>query len=140
MNNKKIKRVKDLKKIIDKVLLPNYIYKTNFNSSDFLIDINYNIIIKAKLIKKDNKMVYEFVVDTQFMSEAEITYDEIVMIKNIIDILEENRKFVLSRLKKYTIEEYEKEEQERKEQSEKALEALKQILTMKYKNEYDDNY
>ena len=45
MNNKKIKRVKDLKKIIDKVLLPNYIYKTNFNSSDFLIDINYNIII-----------------------------------------------------------------------------------------------
>lgn len=131
MNNKKIKRVKDLKKIIDKVLLPNYIYKTNFNSSDFLIDINYNIIIKAKLIKKDNKMVYEFVVDTQFMSEAEITYDEIVMIKNIIDILEENRKFVLSRLKKYTVEEYETEEQERKEQSEKALEALKQIITMK---------
>ena len=131
MNNKKIKRVKDLKKIIDKVLLPNYIYKTNFNSSDFLIDINYNIIIKAKLIKKDNKMVYEFVVDTQFMSEAEITYDEIVMIKNIIDILEENRKFVLSRLKKYTVEEYEKEEQERKEQSKKALEALKQIITMK---------
>lgn len=131
MNNKKIKRVKDLKKIIDKVLLPNYIYKTNFNSSDFLIDINYNIIIKAKLIKKDNKMVYEFVIDTQFMSEAEITYDEIVMIKNIIDILEENRKFVLSRLKKYTVEEYEKEEQERKEQSEKALEALKQIITMK---------
>ena len=112
-------------------MLPNYIYKTNFNSSDFLIDINYNIIIKAKLIKKDNKMVYEFVVDTQFMSEAEITYDEIVMIKNIIDILEENRKFVLSRLKKYTVEEYEKEEQERKEQSEKALEALKQIITMK---------
>ena len=131
MNNKKIKRVKDLKKIIDKVLLPNYIYKTNFNSSDFLIDINYNIIIKAKLIKKDNKMVYEFVVDTQFMSEAEITYDEIVMIKNIIDILEENRKFVLSRLKKYTVEEYEKEEQERKEQSEKVLEALKKIITMK---------
>lgn len=130
MNNKKIKRVKDLKKIIDKVLLPNYIYKTNFNSSDFLIDINYNIIIKAKLIKKDNKMVYEFVIDTQFMSETEITYDEIVMIKNIIDILEENRKFVLSRLKKYTVEEYEKEEQERKEQSEKALEALKQIITM----------
>ena len=57
------------------------IYKTNFNSSDFLIDINYNIIIKAKLIKKDNKMVYECVVDTQFMSEVEITYDEIVMIK-----------------------------------------------------------
>ena len=131
MNNKKIKRVKDLKKIIDKVLLPNYIYKTNFNSSDFLIDINYNIIIKAKLIKKDNKMVYEFVVDTQFMSEAEITYDEIVMIKNIIDILEKNRKLVLSRLKKYTVEEYEKEQQERKEQSEKALEALKQIITMK---------
>ena len=131
MNNKKIKRVKDLKKIIDKVLLPNYIYKTNFNSSEFLIDINYNIIIKAKLIKKDNKMVYEFVVDTQFMSEAEITYDEFVMIKNIIDILEENRKFVLSRLKKYTVEEYEKEEQERKEQSEKALETLKQIITMK---------
>lgn len=140
MNSSKINRVKDLKKLIDKVLLPNYTYNTNFSSSDFLIDINYNYIIKAKLIKKDNKIVYEFVVDIQFMSEAEITYKEIVMIKNIIDILEENRKFVLSRLRKYTVEEYEKEEQERKEKSEKALEELKRIFTMKYKNEYDDNY
>ena len=142
MNNKKINRVKDLKKLIDKVLLPNYTYHTNFSSSDFLIDINYNIIIKAKLIKKDNKMIYKFVVDTQFISEAEITYEEIVMIKSIIDILEKNRKFVLSRLKKYTVEEKEKEKEEleRKEKSEEAFETLKQILTMKYKNECDDYY
>ena len=46
-----IKRVKDLKELINKVKLPNYSYKTNFSSASFLVDINYKIIIKAKLIK-----------------------------------------------------------------------------------------
>ena len=136
MNNKNIRSVKDLKLLIDKVVLPNYSYKTNFSDPDFLIDINYKIIIKARLIKKDNKMVYEFVVDTQFISNQEITYDEIVMVKNIIEILEENRKFVLSRLKKYTVEEYEKEMEEKEKRREKAFEELKQIFTMQYKNRY----
>ena len=49
MNNKKIKRVKDLKKIIDKVLLPNYIYKTNFNSSDFSLNSIGNISISFNM-------------------------------------------------------------------------------------------
>ena len=136
MNNKNIRSVKNLKLLIDKVVLPNYSYKTNFSDPDFLIDINYKIIIKARLIKKDNKMVYEFVVDTQFISDQEITYDEIVMVKNIIEILEENRKFVLSRLKKYTVEEYEKEMEEKEKRREKAFEELKQIFTMQYKNRY----
>ena len=136
MNNKNIRSVKDLKVLIDKVILPNYSYKTNFSDPDFLIDINYKIIIKARLIKRDNKMVYEFVVDTQFISNQEITYDEIVMVKNIIEILEENRKFVLSRLKKYTVEEYEKEMEEKEKRREKAFEELKQIFTMQYKNRY----
>ena len=140
MNSKSIKRVKDLKVLIDNVMLPNYYYKTNFSCSDFLIDINYKIIIKANLVKKDNKMVYEFVIDTQFISDQEITYDEIVMIKNIIEILEENKKFVLSRLKKYTVEEYEKEEQERKKSRERALEELKKMVTMKYNNELGNDY
>ena len=140
MNSKSIKRVKDLKVLIDNVMLPNYYYKTNFSCSDFLIDINYKIIIKANLVKKDNKMVYEFVVDTQFISEQEITYDEIVMIKNIIEILETNKKFVLSRLKKYTVEEYEKEKQERKVNRERAFEELKELITMKYNNEFEKNY
>ncbi len=136
MNNKNIRSVKDLKVLIDKVILPNYFYKTNFSDPGFLIDINYKIIIKVRLIKKDNKMVYEFVVDTQFISDQEITYDEIVMVKNIIEILEENRKFALSRLKKYTVEEYEKEMEEKEKRREKALEELKQIFTMQYKNRY----
>ena len=131
MNNKSIKSVKDLKVLIDNVMLPDYYYKTNFSCSDFLIDINYKIIIKANLVKKDNKMVYEFVIDTQFISDQEITYDEIVMIKNIIEILEENKKFVLSRLKKYTVEEYEKEEQKKKEDSEKLLEIFKYMISNK---------
>ena len=58
------------------------------------------------------------------------------MVKNIIEILEENRKFVLSRLKKYTVEEYEKEMEEKEKRREKALEELKQIFTMQYKNRY----
>jgi len=43
MNNKNIRSVKDLKVLIDKVILPNYSYKTNFSDPGFLIDINYKI-------------------------------------------------------------------------------------------------
>ena len=99
MNNERVKTIKELKELIDKVILPNYFYKTNFSSDDFMIDINYDFIIKAKLIKKDNKMVYEFVLDMQFSRDSELTYDEIAMANNIIEILEMNKKFVLSRLK-----------------------------------------
>ena len=124
----KIKTVKEIKKLIDKVMLDGYTYKTNFSSSDFLIDINNCLIIAAKLVKHDNKMVYEFILDTQFLSEKEVTYDELKMINKIIDILEDNRSFVLSRLKKYTVEEYEKEKEYREKQSEMMFESLKKLV------------
>ena len=62
----KIKTVKEIKKLIDKVILPGYTYKTNFNSKEFLINLNSSWIIAAKLVKRDNKMNYEFILDTQF--------------------------------------------------------------------------
>ena len=73
-------------------------------------------------------MVYEFVLDTQFLSKKEVTYDELKMINKIIDILEDNRSFVLSRLKKYTVEEYEKEKEYREKQSEMMFESLKKLV------------
>ena len=124
----RIKTVKEIKKLIDEVMLDGYTYKTNFSSSEFLIDINNCLIIAAKLVKHDNKMVYEFILDTQFLSEKEVTYDELKMINKIIDILEDNRSFVLSRLKKYTVEEYEKEKEYREKQSEMMFESLKKLL------------
>ena len=127
-NLKKVRTVKEIRKLIANVMLPGYSYKTNFSDSDFLVDINYKLIIKAKLIKHDNKMIYDFVLDTQFLSECEVTYKELKMIQNIIEILENNRKFVLSRLKKYTVEEYEKEEEEKEKQSEMMLEVLKEMF------------
>ena len=133
MNNvEKVKSVKEIKKLIDEVVLPGYYYKTNFSCPDFLIDINYNLIIRAKLVKEDNKMVYKFILDTQFLSDKEISYDELMMIVRIIKILEENRKFVLARLKKYTVEEYEKEMEENEKRSEMMLESLKKMFIMKY--------
>lgn len=143
MHNK-IKSVKEIKKLIDEVMLPGYYYKTNFSCSDFLVDINYKLIIKAELVKREDKMAYEFVLDTQFSSEKVISYKEMKMIISIIDILENNRKFVLSRLKKYTIEEYEKEKMERERQSKMMLEALKNIFIRKtegnHQQEMEDNY
>ena len=50
------------------------------------------------------------------------------MIKKVIDILEDNKKFVLSKLKKYTPEEYIEEQKIRKMQSERMLESLKNML------------
>ena len=129
-----VKSVRDIKKLIDKVLLPGYKYKTNFNCAEFLIDINSRLLIMAKLIEKNHKMIYEFVLDTQFVSDKEISYDELKMVIKIIDILESNRKFVLSRLKKYTVEEYKKEKEERERLSNKMLEALTKELERKYIN------
>lgn len=124
----KINSVKDIKKLIDKVMLPNYNYKTSFNSPDFLIDINYQFVIHAKPKCLDDKVVYEFVLDTQFLSDKEISYDEIKMINNIIDILEDNRKFVLSKFKKYTVNEYKEEIKMREERSRLMMESLKQMI------------
>lgn len=121
-----IKSVKEIKKLISKVMIPGYSFKTNFSSAGFLVDINNSLVIAADLVKKDNKMVYEFVLDTEFTRYAKVSFDEIIMVNNIINILEENRKFVLSKLKKYTVEEYEEEEERlRNERSEKMLEAFK---------------
>lgn len=128
MKKNKIRTVKEIRKLIDEVMLPEYSYKTNFSSSDFLVDINYNLVISANLVKEDNKMIYKFILDTQFLSSREITYDELKMLTKIIDILEDNRKFVLSRLKKYTVEEWEEEQRIRKKRSDEMLESLKMMF------------
>lgn len=133
---KEVKSVKEIKQLIDKVILPNYKYKTSFNSPEFLIDINFQFVIHAKPVCLDDKVVYQFVLDTQFLSDKEISYDELKMIKNIIDILEDNRKFVLAKFKKYTVDEYKEELRIREENSRLMLESLKKMLleNMKYIN------
>ena len=50
------------------------------------------------------------------------------MIKEVIEILEENRKIAISRLKKWTIEEYEKDRKQKEKSSEEMLEALKRAI------------
>ncbi len=120
-----VKSVKEIKELIRKVMIPRYTFKTNFSCASFLVDINNTLVIAAELVKNDNEMVYEFVLDTQFTKEAKVSFEEIVMVNKIINILEENRKFVISKLKKYTVEEYEEEERLRKERSEQMLEAFK---------------
>ena len=117
----KINSVKEIKKIIDKLIIPGYHYKTNFSSSEFLVDIESKFIIIAKPVCIDKDFHYEFVLDTQFLSLKEITYQELVMIKNIIEVLEENRSFVLKKLKKYTVDEYKEELRLREEESRKIL-------------------
>ena len=64
----KINSVKEIKKIIDKLIIPGYHYKTNFSSSEFLVDIESKFIIIAKPVCTDKDFHYEFVLDTQFLS------------------------------------------------------------------------
>ena len=120
----KINSVKEIKKVINKLIIPGYHYKTNFSCSDFLVDIESKFIIIAKPVCTDKDFHYEFILDTQFLSEKEINYQELVMIKNIIEVLEENKNFALKRLKKYTVDEYKKELRLREEKSRKILLAL----------------
>ncbi len=131
-----VNSVKEIKKVINEVMLPGYKYTTNFSNGDFLIDINYNLIISAKPIRYEDKVEYEFVLDMQFAPNKDITVSEIKMINKIIDILEENRNFVIKRFKKYTVEEYDREQEERRIKSEKALEELKKMMAYSINRKY----
>lgn len=133
-----VKSVKEIRKLIDEVKLQDYTYKTNFSSTEFLINFDCGLIIAAKLTKQEDKMVYKFILDTQFISEKEVTYEEIKMIHHVMDILEDNRKFVISKFKKYTIEEWEREQEEAKIKSEKVLGALKTMFIKNIERDYCD--
>ena len=120
-------KLRDLKQEIKKNVLEGYELRTKFSSNEFLVEIG-NLIIIAKIICTDTEVRYEFVLDTQFVSTKEISYEEIVMIKNVIDLLNKNKKLALSRLKKWTVEEYLKDQEDRKKRSEEMLEALKAAI------------
>ena len=68
-------KLRDLKQEINKEVLEGYKLKTNFSSNEFLVEIG-NFIIIAKIICTDTEVKYEFVLDTQFVSDKEITYEE----------------------------------------------------------------
>ena len=115
--------LRELKKEIIKEVPKDYIVKTNFSSCDFMVEIG-NLIIIAKPICLEKEVKYEFILDTQFLSTAEITYEEIVIIKRVIELLNNHKKLAISRLKKWTVEDKER----RKRQSEEMLEILKRSL------------
>ncbi len=123
----------ELKKEIIKSTIENYKVKTNFSSYDFLVQIGGFIII-AKPICLEKEVRYEFMLDTQFLSNKEITYEELLMIKNIIDLLNKNKKLALSRLKKWTIEEYIEDKRQRELRSQQMLEALKSAFVNRTKD------
>ena len=122
--------VTELKNIIKTKVLEGYRLKTNFSSEDFFIEVG-NLIIIAKPICTKEEVRYEFLLDTQFVSSKEIDYKELKMIKEIIEILELHRKTAISKLRKWTVKEYEEDKKLKKEQSEKVLEALKSAFMMK---------
>ncbi len=123
----------ELKKEIIRNTIEGYKVKTNFSSCDFLVQIGGFIII-AKPICLEKEVRYEFMLDTQFLSNKEITYEELLMIKNIIDLLNKNKKLALSRLKKWTIEEYIEDKRKRELRSQQMLEALKSAFVNRIKH------
>lgn len=123
----------ELKKEIIKNTIEGYKVKTNFRSCDFLVQIGGFIII-AKPICLEKEVRYELMLDTQFLSNKEMTYEEIVMIKNIIDLLNQNKKLALSKLKKWTIEEYIEDKRQRELRSQQMLEAFKSAFVNRTKH------
>lgn len=122
----------NLKKEIIQNTIEGYKVKTNFSSCDFLVQIGGFIII-AKPICLEKEVRYEFILDTQFLSNKEITYKEILMIKNIMDLLNNNKKLAISRLKKCIVEEFKEDKRRRELRSEQMLDALKSVLSNRMK-------
>ena len=122
----------NLKKEIIQNTIEGYKVKTNFSSCDFLVQIGAFIII-AKPICLEKEVRYEFMLDTQFLSNKEITYKEILMIKNVMDLLNDNKKLAISRLKKWTVEEFKEDKRQRESRSEQMLDALKSVFSSRLK-------
>ena len=55
------------------------------------------------------------------------------MIKNIMDLLNNNKKLAISRLKKWTVEEFKEDKRQRELRSEQMLDALKSVLSNRLK-------
>lgn len=109
MNNKN--EFARIRKLIKKELIPGYKCKIDFDDPRFLIEVEEVLIIAAKLYKKNNQMVYEFVFDIRFIGgDYIITYEEIKMINRVIEILYNYKETIISKFKQYTVEEYEYEE------------------------------
>ena len=119
--------VTQLKNIIKNKIPEKYRFKTNFSSADFFIEIG-NYIIIAKPICIDNQIKYEFMVDVEFISQKEINYEELNILKEVIDILEDNKKTAISRLRKWTVDEFEQYKKIREKKSQELLEVLKSIF------------
>ena len=126
-------KLKELKQKIINLAINGYKVRTNFSSCDFLISLD-NFIIIAKPICTENEVKYEFMLDTQFISKNEITYEQIVMIKKIIDLLYLNKKLAISRLKKWTVEAFVEDQKQREIRSQEAIKELKEILIQSMKN------
>ena len=119
---------------------PGYTYKINLSYSEHLIDISNGLGIGTKLVQIEDKMVYKFIVDLQFLRSQELTYDELELCKDIIEILEKNRSFVLRRLKKYTIEEYEREQIAFQKRQEELIKFFESLIYKDKLSEEDDIY
>ena len=118
--------LKDLKSKIKEVILKGYKLKTNFRSNEFFVEIGAFIII-AKPICSKTKVKYEFMLDIQFLSSDGINHAELIMLEQVINILEENRKLATSCLKKWTVNEFLKDQDFKKRRSEEFFEALKNV-------------
>ena len=135
-----MRTVKELKQEIDKIMKPGYTYKINLSYSEHLIDISNGLGVGVKLVQIEDKLVYKFIVDLQFLRSQELTYDELELCKDIIEILEKNRSFVLRRLKKYTIEEYEREQIAFQKRQEELIKFFESIIYKDKLSEEDDIY
>ncbi len=124
--------ISQLREAIKSKVKKDYRLKINFSRPQFFIEIG-NLIINAKPICNETGVKYEFVLDTQFLSQREITFDELIMVKEIIEVLEANKELAISKLSKWTIEEYKEHIRLKEEQREQMLKALKEAFL---KNEY----
>ena len=123
-----------LKKLIKSKVLKEYKTKINFDNPQNYIEIG-NLTIIAKLVCNENTVVYEFVLDTQFCNSNELTHKEITMINEIMTILEEHKQLAISKLKKWTVEEYKEELYKKQIKSEQLINALKEAFLSKNKDE-----
>ena len=122
-------KIAELKSKIKSKVPKNYKITTNFSSPEFLVQVN-NLVIAARPICRKTEVKCEIILDTQFISSGEITYEEVTIIKEILELLEENKKTAISRLKKWTVKEYSENQKLRELQSQKLFKNIRRKICL----------
>lgn len=92
-----VKSIKELRSELDKVMPKDYTYYIDYSYDYFRIEIDHYFVIDARVERLVDYVTCEFVLEVKEFDDY-LTYNDLMLVICVIDVLNNNRDFVLSKL------------------------------------------